>query len=301
MNGGGSATTPATKVVSGFTIQQASPRQQNPRLQSPRQQSPRQTTQQSRPQQIVNNSLAQQVVRNKFLTTIERKPDFESSFGDTFSTKSLIGDDEDSLLSDSRDTLANIIEMGLETFEVVNVQPEVESDRPCYICRSTKTKEDLFYCSACCAPFHQRCLGQSAQGNSTCSNCSNSSGKGAGGQGQQLDFEQAMIARAESIHAKCEQIDGAEYQVISFLSSDNTEPLKVNLQVDHSAAPVSLSSLTASQSTVLVDLPQVFLQPGACGGEALQQQTSNLQPLNDLPQTYDMDFDAYLQTISLHE
>lgn len=289
---GGTATPTPTKLVSGF-IQQGA----------------RQTTQ---PQQIQQNrngglaqnrngSLAQHVVRNKFLTTIERKPDFESSFGDSFSTKSLCGNGDDSLLGESREALENIIEMGLETFEVVNVQPEVESDRPCYICRTTKSKDDLFYCSACCAPFHQRCLGPSPPGSSTCSNCSNSSSKGGLG-GQHVNYEQAMNARAESIDAKCEQIDGAEYQVISFLSSDSTvAPLKMNLQVDHSAAPVPLSSLTASQSTVLVDLPQVFLQPGACSGEVLQHQTASLQPLSDLPASYDFDFDAYLQTISLHQ
>jgi len=267
----GSNSTP-NKVVTSFSIQhQKSP---NNRLKS-------------QPQQLTQ-SLAQQVVRNKFLTTIERKPDFEPSFGESFSsTKSLI--DEDSLLAESREALENIIEMGLETFEVVNIQND-DSDRPCYICRATKLKEDLFYCSSCCVPFHRSCNGHST--GSTCSDCSPILGRKT-----TPNFQEAMIARAESIHAKCEQIDGAEYQVISFLS-DDSEPLKMNLQFEP-AAPVSLSTLTASQSSVLVDLPQVFLQPsGTCSTEVLQPNNS-LQPLNDLPHSYDMDFDAYLQTISM--
>jgi len=269
------------KVVSSFSIQ----RQKSPisRVSSPN------NRHNSQPQQL-NQTLAQQVVRNKFLTTIERKPDFEPSFGESFSsTKSLI--DEDSLLAESREALENIIEMGLETFEVVNIQNDMD-DRPCYICRTTKLKEDLFYCSSCCVPFHRSCNGQSC--GSTCSNCSP-----IGTRKASPNFEDVMITRAESIHAKCEKIDGAEYQVISFLS-DDAEPLKMNLQVEP-AAPMSLASLTASQSTVLVDLPQVFLQPtGTCSTEVLQQNNS-LQPLNDLPQTYDVDFDAYLHTISLQE
>jgi len=272
--GSGNNSTPS-KVVTSFSIQhQKSPNNR----------------QNSRPQQVTQ-SLAQQVVRNKFLTTIERKPDFEPSFGESFSsTKSLI--DEDSLLLESREALENYIEMGLETFEVVNIQNDLDYDRPCYICRTTKLKEDLFSCSSCCVPFHKSCNGHSSE--STCGDCSPVMGRKS-----TPNFQDAMIARAESIHAKCEKIDGAEYQVISFLSGD-TEPLKMNLQLEP-AAPVSLSSLTASQSTVLVDLPQVFLQPsGTCSTEVLQQNNS-LQPLNDLPQSYDMDFDAYLQTISLQQ
>jgi len=251
-------------------------------------------------QQIKNsggaNNLARQVVRNKFLTTIEqRKPDFESSFDDSFTTppsKSFCDDDNTSLLAESREALENIIEMGLETFEVVNVQADNETDRPCYVCHSSKTKNDLFYCSSCCVPFHQQCLGRSqGRGESSCSNCSNSKTR---------NFEQAMNARADSIHAKCEKIDGAEYQVISFLPDDpSIEPLKMNVEVVQSPPiSLSLSSLTASQgSTVMLDLPQVFLQTGSCG----QESGSTLQPLNDMPQNYDMDFDAYLHTISLQQ
>jgi len=203
-------------------------------------------------------------VRNKFLTTIENRP--------TQQNFKII--ENPPMLAENRVALENIIEMGLETYEVVNVNivPQIvqSSDtKPCYICKRDN-KEDLFYCSVCCDPFHQFCLHmQSGSGGgggggqvqavstSTCGRC-------LGGKG---DYEQAMIARAESIHAKCEEIDGTQYQVISFLSDDNMKMPDMILQVEEEE-------------------------------EEEEETVPSLQTPSQLP-TYDNDFDAYLHTISL--
>merc|ERR1712088_1027350 len=106
--------------------------------------------------------------------------------------------------------------------EVVNVVPSsqhISTNNPvrvlatsgqpqqlCYICKRDN-KEDLFYCSSCGDNFHQFCLQLQSPGSgqtvsTTCGRCRDTKG----------DYEQAMNARAESIHAKCEEIDGAQYQ-----------------------------------------------------------------------------------------
>jgi len=200
-------------------------------------------------------------VRNKFLTTIENRQ------------QNIKIIENPPMPAENRVALENIIEMGLETYEVVNVNIVPQSSlplsgpKPCYICKRDN-KEDLFYCSVCCDPFHQFCLHmESGSGGavpqtvstSTCGRCLD--GKG--------DYEQAMIARAESIHAKCEEIDGAQYQVISFLSdADNLKMPDMILQVEDE--------------------------------EDEEEEVSSLQPpSHQLPTMYDNDFDAYLHTISL--
>merc|ERR1711936_686818 len=147
-------------------------------------------------------------------------------------------------------------------------------DKPCYICK-TFTTEDLFYCSSCYAPFHQFCLQmqhlphpKGVQSGSLCGRCLDSKDS----------YEQDMNNRAKSIDAKCEEINGKQYQVISFLSEPEQEKL--------------------NQESVLLD--QVFM------GDPLPVPSSfGLQSLNELPQSYDVDFDKYLQTnglaISLQE
>ena len=82
--------------------------------------------------------------------------------------------------------------------------------------------------------------------------------------------------RAKSIDNKCEEINGKQYQVISFLTEPDQDKLAqdLNLGLD-SVDPWSLGP------------------------------SFGLQSLNDLPGTYDVDFDKYLQTnglaISLQE
>ena len=79
-----------------------------------------------------------------------------------------------------------------------------------------ENKDDLFYCSICCLPFHQFCLHNLSS--TTCSRCL----------GTKFDHETAVNARAESIDAKCEEINGTQYQVISFLSdADQLNKLKL--------------------------------------------------------------------------
>lgn len=197
-------------------------------------------------------------VRNKFLTPIDNRQNIKII-------------ENPPMPAENRVALENIIEMGLETFEVVNVdvvqQPNISSgQKPCYICKRDN-KEDLFYCSSCCDPFHQFCLHmQVGGGGSVQSISSTTCGRCQDGKG---DYEQAMNARAESIHAKCEEIDGAQYQVISFLT--DAEHLK---------------------------MPEMILQVEE---EEEEEAAPSLQPPNQLPTVYDNDFDAYLHTISLAE
>ena len=127
---------------------------------------------------------------------------------------------------EDRIALENSIELGLETYkEVVNIKlvphqqqsrmvnltrlsqpPSQLQQKPiCYMCKRDN-KDDLFYCSICCLPFHQFCLHNLSS--TTCSRCL----------GTKFDHETAVNARAESIDAKCEEINGTQYQVISFLS-----------------------------------------------------------------------------------
>ena len=125
------------------------------------------------------------------------------------------------LPEEDRIALENSIELGLETYkEVVNIrlvppqQPAIDNGAKlstqqqkalCYMCKKDN-KEDLFYCSICCNPFHQFCLHNLSS--TTCSRCL----------GTKFDHETAVNARAESIDAKTEEINGTQYQVISFLS-----------------------------------------------------------------------------------
>ena len=130
---------------------------------------------------------------------------------------------------EDRIALENSIELGLETYkEVVNIklvphqQPQMvnhltrQQQKPiCYMCKRDN-KDDLFYCSICCNPFHQFCLHNLSS--TTCSRCL----------GTKFDHETAVNARAESIDAKCEEINGTQYQVLSFLSdSDQLNKMKL--------------------------------------------------------------------------
>ena len=134
---------------------------------------------------------------------------------------------------EDRIALENSIELGLETYkEVVNIklvphqqprmvnltrltQPPIQQKALCYMCKRDN-KDDLFYCSICCLPFHQFCLHNLSS--TTCSRCL----------GTKFDHETAVNARAESIDAKCEEINGTQYQVISFLSdADQLNKLKL--------------------------------------------------------------------------
>jgi len=215
-------------------------------------------------------------VRNKFLTTIENRQNQQNQ------QIKLIENQQ--MTAENRSALENIIEMGLETYEVVNVnvvqgqqqgsrsgqtfvvQAAASEQKLCYLCKHDN-KEDLFYCSSCCDPFHQLCL-QRQVGGGAIQQVSTTCGRCAGGKG---DYEQAMNARAESIHAKCEEIDGAQYQVISFLT--DAEHLK---------------------------MPDMILQVEDEEDEEAVAVASVIPPnSNQAPNTYDNDFDAYLHTISL--
>jgi len=211
----------------------------------------------TKPMAQSNGYKMQLEVKNKFLTNIDNRAPIKIV-------------ESPQVQAENRVALENIIEMGLETFEVVNVvnMPEAQQlDKNCYICKKTN-KEDLFYCSSCCEPFHQFCLsvelggGGSTQSVST--SCGQCQGKG--------DFEQAMNARAESIHAKCEEINGAQYQVISFLT--HADQLK---------------------------MPDMILQVEDDEEEEEKEKKKSLarQQANQLPGQYDNDFDAYLHTIGL--
>jgi len=85
-----------------------------------------------------------------------------------------------------------------------------------------------------------------------------------------------MNKRAKSIDAKCEEINGKQYQVISFVSEPDDDKLAQDLNLD-TMDPWGLPSIPSF----------------------------GLQSLNDLPGSYDVDFDKYLQTnglaISLQE
>ena len=137
--------------------------------------------------------------------------------------------DNPMLHAEDRIALENSIELGLETYkEVVNIKlvPHQQSQmvnhlarqqqKPiCYMCKRDN-KDDLFYCSICCNPFHQFCLHNLSS--TTCSRCL----------GTKFDHETAVNARAESIDAKSEEINGTQYQVISFLSdSDQLNKMKL--------------------------------------------------------------------------
>jgi len=205
-------------------------------------------------------------IRNKFLASVEiEDSDMNSSFEESFTIKT-VGDQ-----ADQKASLQNFIYNGLETFEVVTVT--AAEDKPCVICK-TNTTGDLFYCSSCYDPFHPFCLHmqnlpqpKEPSSGSLCSRCI----------GGKHEYEQDMNDRAKSIDAKCEEINGKQYQVISFLSETEQEKLNAD--------------------SVLLD--QVFMN------DPLPAQSFGLQSLNELPQSYDVDFDKYLQTnglaISLQE
>merc|ERR1719507_1654867 len=210
-------------------------------------------------------------VRNKFLTTIENRQNIKII-------------ENPPMPAENRVALENIIEMGLETYEVVNVVPNSQhmstnnpvrvlatSGQPqqlCYICKRDN-KEDLFYCSSCGDNFHQFCLQLQTPGSvqtvsTTCGRCQNT---------KQGSYEQAMNARAESIHAKCEEIDGAQYQVISFLTDPDSRLPEMILQVeDPSEQQQEEEEVSSQQQTE----------------EGQQQQIGG----NKL---YDNDFNSYLQ------
>ena len=91
-----------------------------------------------------------------------------------------------------------------------------------------------------------------------------------------IDQSSNLNFRAKSIDNKCEEINGKQYQVISFLSEPDQDKLAQDLNLGLDAVdPWSLGT------------------------------SFGLQSLNDLPGSYDVDFDKYLQTnglaISLQE
>jgi hypothetical protein len=210
-------------------------------------------------------------VRNKFLTTIENRQNIKII-------------ENPPMPAENRVALENIIEMGLETYEVVNVVPNSQhmstnnpvrvlatSGQPqqlCYICKRDN-KEDLFYCSSCGDNFHQFCLQLQTPGSvqtvsTTCGRCQNT---------KQGSYEQAMNARAESIHAKCEEIDGAQYQVISFLTDPDSRLPEMILQVEDPSEQQEEEEVSPQQQTE----------------EGQQQQQIGGNKL------YDNDFNSYLQ------
>ena len=209
-------------------------------------------------------------VRNKFLTTIENRQNIKII-------------ENPPMPAENRVALENIIEMGLETYEVVNVVPNSQhmstnnpvrvlatSGQPqqlCYICKRDN-KEDLFYCSSCGDNFHQFCLQLQNPGSvqtvsTTCGRCQNT---------KQGSYEQAMNARAESIPAKCEEIYGAQYQVISFLTDPDSRLPEMILQVEDPSEQQEEEEVSSQQQTE----------------EGQQQQIGG----NKL---YDNDFNSYLQ------
>ena len=211
-------------------------------------------------------------MRNKFLSSIDLDDvgDMNSSFEDSFGGfGGKLSDDSPSPPDQSASSLQSFIYGGLtdtsERYEVVEViQAE---DKPCYICRAF-TAEDLFYCSSCYDPYHQLCLqmqhlpqhkGLNGSG-SMCGRCLNSKDS----------YEEDMNNRAKSIEAKCEEINGKQYQVISFLSDPDQDKLDQDLNLD---------------TVDPWEMPQL--------------PSFGLQSLNDLPGSYDVDFDRYLQTNGL--
>ena len=189
----------------------------------------------------------QKGIRNKFLASVDiEDSDINSSFDDSFSSKT-IGEEGIAFAGDQKASLQSFINNGLQPFEVVTVTPS--EDKPCYICK-THTYEDLFCCSSCYDPFHPICLQVKNCSQPFRSLCTRCIGKKGG-------YEKEMNARAKSIDAKCEEINGKQYQVISFLS--DPEPKKVNPE------PVLL------------------------------YKDFKVDPF-PVPQSYDVDFDKYLQT-----
>jgi len=229
-------------------------------------------------------------VRNKFLTTIENRQPIKII-------------ENPPMQAENRVALENIIEMGLETYEVVNVNvvpqvtnglgsvqlsnstqvrlaPAEPNKNPCYICKQDN-KEDLFYCSSCCTPFHQFCLHMqlgtagSLIVSTTCASC----------QGTKADYEQAMNARAESIHVKGEEIDGAQYQVISFLTD-----------AEHLKMPDMILQVEEEEAEAAEEAQTIQAQERPAQNPPVQSHGAH-----QLPRMYDNDFDAYLTTISLAE
>ena len=213
-------------------------------------------------------------VRNKFLTTIENRQNIKII-------------ENPPMPAENRVALENIIEMGLETYEVVNVVPSsqhISTNNPvrvlatsgqpqqlCYICKRDN-KEDLFYCSSCGDNFHQFCLQLQSPGSgqtvsTTCGRCRDTKG----------DYEQAMNARAESIHAKCEEIDGAQYQVISFLTDPDSRLPEMILQVEDPSEQQEEEEAPSQQQQQTQ--AAAAGQQGGIGGNKL----------------YDNDFNSYLQ------
>ena len=172
---------------------------------------------------------------------------------------------ETSDMEDVHDTADDHYTAVEERYEVVEViQGE---DKPCYICRAF-TAEILFFCRSCYNPYHQLCLqmqhlpqhkGLNGSG-SMCGRCLNSKDS----------YEEDMNNRAKSIEAKCEEINGKQYQVISFLSDPDQDKLDQDLNLD---------------TVDPWEMPQL--------------PSFGLQSLNDLPGSYDVDFDRYLQTNGL--
>lgn len=218
-------------------------------------------------------------MRNKFLSSVDLDEcDMNSSFEDSFGFGAArMSDDSPSPPEPSGASLQSYIIGGLggdgdagERYEVVEViQAE---DKPCYICKAF-TNEDLFYCSSCYDPYHQFCLqmqhlpqhkGLNGSG-SMCGRCLNSKDS----------YEEDMNNRAKSIDNKCEEINGKQYQVISFLSDPDHEDEKLDQDLN-------LDAMDPWESLGMSSVPSF-----------------GFNSLNDLPGSYDVDFDKYLQTNGL--
>ena len=90
-------------------------------------------------------------------------------------------------------------------------------------------------------------------------------------------YEQDMNNRAKAIDTKTEEINGRQYQVISFLPDPE---------------PVKPGQAAGGGQQLSLDQVDTWTFPAV----AQTAPITGFQPYNDLPQSYDDDFDKYLQT-----
>lgn len=142
-------------------------------------------------------------------------------------------------------------------------------------------KDDSPLCSGCC---------QARLKGSYCSICK--------GCYEEDDFEQAMMECAHCggwIHAKCEGIDGEQYQVLSYLPDSVEYVCKCKNPSPKAKKSVKLDNSLGQETNVL---GQVLVPVPVAMSNSPAREYS-LQSLNEVPHNFNVDFDSTLQSISL--
>jgi len=169
---------------------------------------------------------------------------------------------------------------------------EIRAGKAGWVCGS------CLRCSGCGSSNVQHCKDDSP----LCSSCCQARLKGSfcpicKGCYEEDDFEQAMMECAHCggwIHAKCEGIDGEQYQVLSYLPDSVEYICKCKNPTPKAKKCEKLDNVIGQESNVL---GQVLVPVPVAMSNSPAREYS-LQSLNEVPHNFDVDFDSTLQSIS---